>query len=150
VGSAISGNQEMAKAYSDDLRRKILQAWEEGEDTQEQIAKHFRVSVRYIGKIVHQKRVTGQAERVPHQPGRKPRFTPPVREQIRVWIRGQPDLTLAEIQEKLGQGEKLRVSLPSIWKVLKGMGLRLKKNRSTRKSRISRGFKRSAKPFARK
>jgi transposase len=140
----------MAKAYSDDLRRKILQSWEEGEETQEQIAKHFRVSVRYIGKIVHQKRITGQAERIPHQPGRKPRFTPSIREQIRVWIRRQPDLTLVEIQEKLSQGEKLQVSLPSIWKVLKNMGLRLKKSRSMRKSRISRGSKRSAKPFSRK
>ena len=148
--SAISVNQEMAKAYSDDLRRKILQAWEEGEESQEQIAKDFRVSVRYIGKIVHQKRVTGQAERVPHQPGRKPRFTPPVREQIRAWIRGQPDLTLAEIQEKLRQGEQLKVSLPSIWKMLKGMGLRLKKSRSTRKSRTSPGSRRSARPFSRK
>ena len=139
----------MAKAYSDDLRRKILQAWEEGEESQEQVAKHFRVSVRYIGKIVHQKRVTGQAERIPHQPGRKPRFTPPIREQIRTWIRSQSDLTLAEIQEKLRQGEKLKVSLPSIWKMLKGMGLRLKKNRSTHKSRTFRGSKRSAKPFSR-
>lgn len=140
----------MAKAYSDDLRRKVLQSWEEGEETQGQIAKHFRVSVRYVGKIIHHKRATGQAERIPHRPGRKPRFTPPLREQIRGWIRGQPDLTLVEIQEKLGQGEQFQVSLPSIWKVLKSMGLRLKKSRSTHKSRTSRGSKRSAKPFSRK
>jgi transposase len=140
----------MAKAYSDDLRRKILQSWEEGKETQAQIAKHFRVSVRYVGKIIHQKRVTGQAERIPHRPGRKPRFTPAIREQVRGWIRGQPDLTLVEIQEKLRQGEQLTVSLPSIWHVLKSMGLRLKKSRSTRKSRTSHGSKRSAKPFSRK
>ena len=149
--SAISGhNWEMAKAYSDDLRRKILQSWEEGEETQAHIAKHFRVSVRYVGKIIHHKRATGQAERIPHRPGRKSRFTPPIREQVRLWIRGQPDLTLAELQEKLRQGEQLKVSLPSIWKVLKGMGLRLKKSRFTRKSRTSRGSRRNARPFSRR
>lgn len=140
----------MAKAYSDDLRRKVLQAWEEGEETQTQIAKHFRVSVRYVGKIIHQKRVTGQAERIPHRPGRKPRFTPPICERIRIWIKDQSDLTLVEIQEKLRQAEQFQVSLPSIWKVMKSMGLRLKKSRSMRKSRTSRGSKRSAKPFSRR
>jgi len=73
----------MAEAYSDDLRRRVLQSWEEGKQTQAEIAQRFRVSVRYIGKIIHQKKQTGQAERIPHRPGRKPLLTPPIREQLR-------------------------------------------------------------------
>jgi transposase len=126
----------MAKAYSDDLRRKILQVWEEGEETQEQIGEDFRVSARYIRKILYQQRQTGQRERVPHHPGRKPLFTPPIREQMRVWLQEQPDLTLVELQEKLRHQSQLRVSLPSIWVVLKKkMGLRLKKSRSMLKNK---------------
>jgi len=139
----------MAKAYSDDLRRKILQVWEEGEETQEQIGEDFRVSARYIRKILYQQRQTGQRERVPHHPGRKPLFTPPIREQMRAWLKEQPDLTLAELQEKLRHGVQLRVSLPSIWVVLKKMGLRLKKSRSMPKNKTPNRSVNSARYFSR-
>jgi transposase len=139
----------MAKAYSDDLRRKILQVWEEGEETQEQIGEDFRVSARYIRKILYQQRQTGKMERVPHHPGRKPRFTPLIREQMQVWLQEQPDLTLAELQEKLRQGSQLRVSLPSIWVVLKKMGLRLKKSRSMPKNKTPNRSGSSARYFSR-
>lgn len=140
----------MAKAYSDDLRRRILQCCEEGKQTQEEIAQRFRVSVRYIGKILQQKRRTGQAERIPHCPGRKPKFTPPMREQLRRWLKSQPDLTLAELQEKLRQGEHLHVSLFSIWTVLRKMGLRLKKNRFMPRSKTHRRSSSSVRSISKK
>ena len=34
-------------------------------------------------------------------PGRKPKFSEPIRERLRSWLKQQPDLTLAELQEKL-------------------------------------------------
>lgn len=140
----------MAKAFSDDLRRRVLQSWEEGKQTQAEIAQRFRVSVRYIGKIIHQKKQTGQAERIPHRAGRKPLLTPPIRQQLRDWLKHQPDLTLAELQEKLRQGEHLHVSLFSIWTVLGKMGLRLKKSRSTHRSKTHRGSSSSAKRISKK
>ena len=36
------------------------------------------------------------------------KFTEPIREQLRDWLRQQPDFTLAELQEKLGQAKPLR------------------------------------------
>ena len=83
----------MAKAFGDELRRRILQCCEEGQQTQEEIAQRFKVSLRYVGKLVAHKRKTGQAERIPHRPGRKPKFTPPIRERLRSWLKSQPDLT---------------------------------------------------------
>jgi len=120
----------MAKPYSDDLRRRILQAYANGEGTQAELAQRFRVSAGYVGKIVGQWRRTGKMGRVPHHPGRKPKFTESIRQQLRSWLRQQPDLTLAELQQKLQQ-EGLGVSRPSLWAVLRKMGLRLKKSRST-------------------
>lgn len=140
----------MAKAYSDDLRRKILEAYTNKEGTIAEIAVRFRVSVGYVKKILRQYRRTGKMERAPHRPGRKPLFTPPVREQIRAWLKAQPDLTLAEMQEKLRQGEHLNISLPSLWMVLKKMGLRLKKSRSTRKNKTRHGSNRSVQRISRR
>lgn len=124
----------MAKPYSDDLRRRILQAYAQGEGTQAQLAQRFRVSLGYVEKIRGQQRRTGQVERIPHHPGRKPKFTEPIREQLRGWLRQQPDSTLVELQEKLTAEKQLRVSVPSLWVVLGKMGLRLKKSRSTREN----------------
>jgi transposase len=140
----------MAKAFGDDLRCRILQCCEEGQQTQEEIAQRFRVSVRYVGKIVAHKRRTGQAERIPHRPGRKPKFTPPIRERLRSWLKSQPDLTLKELQKKLDQEERLQSSLFSIWATLGKMGLRLKKSRSTPRSKTHRGSSSSARRTRRK
>ena len=143
----------MAKPYSDDLRRRILQAYAQGDGTQAQLAQRFRVSLGYVEKIRGQQRRTGKLERVPHHPGRKPKFTASIREQLHRWLRQQPDSTLAELQEKLAHEEQLRVSVPSLWIVLGKMGLRLKKSHSRRGSGIrqptSSGGKRFCKPSAR-
>jgi hypothetical protein len=64
-----------------------------------------------VEKIRGQQRRTGQRERVPHHPGRKPKFTAPMREPLRGWLRQRPDSTLVELQEKLAQEKKLRVSV---------------------------------------
>ena len=50
----------MAKSYSDDLRRRILEAYAQGEGTQAQLALRFRVSLGYVEKIRGQQRGTGQ------------------------------------------------------------------------------------------
>ena len=140
----------MAKALADDLRCRILECCEEGKQTQKEIAQRFKVSVRYVGKLVAHKRRTGQAERIPHHPGRKPKFTPALRERLKSWLKSQPDLTLKELQKKLEQEERLRSSQFSIWATLKKMGLRLKKSRSTPKSKTRHRFSNNAKRTSRK
>ena len=70
-------------------------------------------------------------ERDPHRPGRKPLFSEPIRERLRGWLQQQPDLTLAELHEKLSREAHLGVIVPSLWTVLRKMGLRLKESRST-------------------
>lgn len=142
----------MAKAYSDDLRRRILEAYERGEGSESQLAQRFRVSLGYVQKIRRQWRRTGKMERTPHHPGRKPKFTEPVRQQLRSWLKQQPDLTLAELQQRLQQ-QQLGVSRPSLWQVLRLLGLRLKKSHSTpanaTRNRTIKGGKSSSKKSSR-
>lgn len=140
----------MAKAYSDDLRRKVLEACLAKEGTIAQIATRFRVSVGYVKKILRQYRRTKKMERIPHHPGRKPLFTESIRGQIRGWLKAEPDLTLVELQGKLLHAEKLKVSLPSLWAVLKKMGLRLKKSRSMRRNKMRPASNSSARSISRR
>jgi transposase len=48
-----------------------------------------------------------------------------------MWFAEQSDLTLAEVQQKLLGEADVSLSLPQIWKLLRKLGLRLKKSRST-------------------
>ena len=111
------------------------------------MAQRFRVSLGYVEKIRGQQLQSGKMERIPHQPGRKAKLNETIRGQLGSWLKQQPDLTLAELQEKLGREKQLRVSVPSLWVVLRKMGLRLKKSRSTRGSETQKPTSRSGKRF---
>jgi len=126
----VRGEEDMGRAYGDDLRRKFLSAYDEGEGTLEELAERFLVSVGWAKKISVQRNRTGQSERVPHRAGRKPHASPEAQQQVRVWIEAKPDLTLAEIQGKLRNQATVTLSIPQIWRLLRRMGLRLKKSHS--------------------
>lgn len=121
----------MGRAYGDDLRRKFLSAYDEGEGTLEELADRFVVSLGWAKKISAQRNRTGQAERVVHRPGRKPRVDAQTEQQVVEWVRAQPDLTLAELSAKLQQEASVVLSRGRVWYLLRKLGLRLKKSRST-------------------
>ena len=134
----------MGKTFGDDLRRKLLFAYDQGEGTLQELASRFLVSVGWAKKISAVRNRTGQAERVPHKPGRKPHTGIKAQQQVRVWFVQQPDLTLAEVQQKLLGNAGVSLSLPQVWKLLRRLGLRLKKSRSTPPSAIPKAIANSA------
>lgn len=142
----------MAKWYGDDLRRKLLQAYDRGEGTLEQLAKRFSVSAPWAWKISAQRKRSGQMERVEQRRGTVRKVTAEVEQRLRGWVQAQPDLTLAELQQKLQKTHHLQVSIGRLWQVLRQMGLRLKKSHSTpanaTRKPTSNGAKRFSKPSA--
>ena len=126
----------MAKPYGEDLRRKFLLAYDRGEETLEELADRFLVSVGWAKKISAQRNRTGPAERVAHQPGRKWRAGAATQRQVMEWVASKPDLTLAQLQARLHSEAGISLSLRRIWHLLKKLGLRLKKSRSTPWSKI--------------
>jgi transposase len=122
----------MARAYSDDLRRKLLKAHRRGEGSLSQLAKRFDVSFGWARKISATLRSTGKMERPPSGPrGPSSKLTEAMRQELRNWIGRQADLTLAELQVRLYEQRDLEISVSRLWQVLKQMGLRLKKSHST-------------------
>ena len=129
----------MAQAYSDDLRCRILQAYKRGGVSLRELAERFQVSLPYVKKIRRHLLRTGRMERPPerrHGPPR--RITPAIAGQLREWVRSSPDLTLSELQQKVVQSCRVQTSLTGIWWALQEMELRLKKNRSTPRSKTRR------------
>ncbi len=139
----------MGKSLGDDLRRKLLFAYDQGEGTLADLASRFVVSVGWAKKISAARNRTGQAERLPHKPGRKPHAGIDAQQQVRAWFVHQPDLTLAEVQQKLLGEAGISLSLPQVWKLLRKLGLRLKKSRSTPPSEIPKPIVSSARSLSR-
>jgi transposase len=117
----------MAKTYSNDLRRKLLEAHDRGEGSLRELAERFGVSSPYAWKISAQRKRTGQVERTEQRHGPESKVTAVVEQQLQSWVRQQPDLTLAEMQERLWKTMRLPVSLARLWQVLRRLQLRLKK-----------------------
>jgi len=128
----------MARAYSNDLRRKLLEAYDRGEGSLRELAERFGVSSPWAWKISSQRKRTGQVERVEQRHGPASKVTGAVEQRLRTWVRQQPDLTLAELQQRLWEKQRLAISIGRLWGVLRELRLPLKKSRSTPKSRTPR------------
>jgi transposase len=128
----------MAQPYSDDLRCKLLEAYEAGVGSLRELAAQFRVSWGYSKKIRAQQVETGQKERpVQLRHGPQSRITEEVKERLRNWLREQPDLTLAELRDRL-EAVGVHVSRSLVGQVVQQMGLRRKKNPSMPKNKIAK------------
>jgi transposase len=57
------------KAYSQDLRQRILDTVQRGDGTLGQIARRFLVSVSFITRLLQRHRRTGSLEPTPHGGG---------------------------------------------------------------------------------
>lgn len=121
----------MAKAYSDDLRRRFLSAYEASEGTLEELAERFMVSLAYGKKVHGQFQRTGQMERVEQRRGTPRKLLDGPREQLRVWLIAVPDLRLEQLREKVHQYCGVSISRAKVVRALKRMGLKLKKSHST-------------------
>ena len=88
------------KAYSQDLRERVIAAVEAGQQSQPEIAKTFGVSESTIDKWVKRWRDTGSVAALPFAGGRQ-RTLKGVTTVIRAEVKQQPDVTLDELCERV-------------------------------------------------
>ena len=117
----------MATPYSQDLRERVLAAYDRGLPTQ-QIAEVFAVSKAWARRLKQRRRETG--ETAPRPMGGATVIKIDLA-RLAELVHEQPDATLKELRERLNNvcGE------PAICMALKKLGLSFKKRRSTRPSR---------------
>ena len=121
----------MAKPYDDDLRGKFLAAYDRGEGSIPVLSGRFGVSVPWGWKICAARKRSVQAERVRHHPGRKRKVDAGVERQVLNWVGERTDLTLEQLQAKLQEEAHISLCLSAVWLLVRRLGLRLKKSRST-------------------
>ena len=109
--------------YSQDLRQRVFDTVQRGEESLRQIARRFLVSVSFVTRLLHTYRTTGHLDPQPHGGGNPAVLGPEDRERLRELIRQQPDATLEECRQRLGAS----CSLMTISRALSRLGLPRKK-----------------------
>ena len=115
----------MAAPLSQDLRRRLVQAVEEGSSARE-AARRFAVSESAAIKLIRRVRETGSAEPARIGGYRKPLLAGH-EELLRELTVSKPGITLAEIQAKLAVRGIEAGCLTTIWSTLRRLGLSHKK-----------------------
>lgn len=119
------------KALSQDLRERIVAAYENGEPNFNAIGRRFSVCGKVVGKLVRQKRDLGTLQPQVHRRGRKPAVFGEKEAELREHLEKFPDATVLERREALG----LNCSEKTLWQALRKMGWRYKKNATGRRAR---------------
>ncbi len=115
------------KPISNDLRRRIIEAIQENEESQPEIAERFSVALSTVEKLWHRFRMTGSYEPLPHAGGRR-RLLQTAEEVIRSEVAAQPDITLAELTTRVARHKnQLPVSLMTMSEELRRLDLPRKK-----------------------
>jgi transposase len=118
--------------YSDDLRRKLIEAWECNRDTQPELADQFGVSLGWGEKGLRRWHDTGCSVAVEFRPGPRPALSPTRLEKL---VTRHPDATLAEL------GDRLKVSGATVCRTLQRMDLPRKKSHCMPASATRRGWR---------
>jgi transposase len=127
---------QRGKAYSQDLRERVLVAADDGLAVG-RIAALFRVSVSYVSKVLSRRNRTGQRTALPQRGHLLPKLAA-LHDAIRTQVMARPDATLAELCTWLSQTHQVSASSGLMWKTLDALGLTYKKSPSEQRSRTAR------------
>lgn len=122
----------MARAYSQDLRDRVISSGSSARAA----ARRFGVGIATAIVWVRRAREGERSARKQGQPQRSK--LDPHRDYLLGLIQRQPDLTIAEMRERLLSEAGLRASVGTIWTFLDRAGLTFKKRPPTRPSRTAR------------
>jgi transposase len=109
------------RAYSQDLRERVL-ADCDAEMLTIDVTTKYRVSQSWIRRLKQRRRATGSILPKKQRYGRLPKWTEHA-EKLAELVHETPDITLEELKAKM----PIELSVPTLWCVLKTLGLSLKK-----------------------
>lgn len=119
------------RSYAQDLRDRVLAV---DELSSRDAAERFSVSESYVVKVRQRRDRTGVLTTKPRGYRRPPRVAG-LEPMIRAEVERRPSATLDDLRAWLLGTHRVSVSMGTMWKALRDLGLTLKKSRSGRPSR---------------
>jgi transposase len=116
------------KAYSLDLRVRVVAAYENGAETIREVCEQFQVSPSFLKKMLARHRASVDLAPRGHGGGKKKTLSDPARQWLLKTVLATPDITLSELQTRLFEKKRRRASVPTLSRELRALNLRRKKN----------------------
>jgi transposase len=116
------------KAYSLDLRQRVLEAALSGEHTIAEVAEVFGVGTTFVNKMLGLHREGTDLAPRPHGGGQKARLSATHHKMLRAEVRRRNDATLSELRSHLADHAQVEVSIATLGRVLQHLGLGRKKS----------------------
>jgi putative transposase len=123
------------KTYSIDLRKKIVEAYNNQEGSQRQLAKRFAVSLSFVQSLLKRYHQVGTVEPKPRGGGNSPKLSPEQLALVEQLVAEDNDATLEELCSKLQQRTQVKVSRATMGRIVQTLNL-------TRKKKLPRQRKR--------
>ena len=129
-------NGSQMKPYSVDLRQKIMDAHNQQEGSQRQLAKRFRVSLTFIENLLKRYRTDGTVEPRAHGGGRSAKLSPEQESVLATLVEEDNDAILVELCERLEQRVGVRISRATMGRIVQKLKLTPEKKLCTPVSEI--------------
>jgi transposase len=141
ISVSFHGGFFIARAYSLDLRERILQSYDDGESVTE-VAAQYSVRRATVYNLLALRRETGSVAPQEYQHGQK-RKLEPYEQEVRQLVTAHPDATLVELHAQLPN--KDRVTVVTLHNYLKHLKITRKKRLSALPNNIERMLPNNAK-----
>jgi transposase len=119
------------RAYSLDLRQRVMKAYDEDKWTVGQIAERFKVGAWWVHKLKRQRKTGGGLAPRKGKVGQPRRFGLEQINRLTQYVDQHPDATLERIHEQL----RVNCTLVTIHHTLRRLGYRYKKNATGQRTR---------------
>ena len=114
------------KDLSMDLKRRAVQLREAG-DSAAEVAARLMISKRSVERIWKHWKERGELP-ISRRKGKTATRLVGREESLRRWVGERPETTLEELAQKLDEELGVRACVATVWRALRSMGLRHKKN----------------------
>jgi transposase len=119
------------KAYSLDLRQRIIETDRTEMITRKELAKRFKVSESFVGNLLRLFRETGDVAPKPHAGGPVPKLNSEQLVSLVEIVEKNNDATLAELSQLLEEKEQIFVPRSTMGSLMQRLDLNRKKKRFT-------------------
>jgi transposase len=117
----------MPRAYSGDLRRRVVAAALEGGQSREVVARRFAVGRSSVYRWVETAQTEGRLEARPMRGGPRPMIRDETEAALKDMVKSDNHLTLAEYRDRLADRTEIRVHPWTVGRALRRLGLTRKK-----------------------
>jgi len=125
-------------AYPKEYRRAVAEAYDAC-GSSAQVAKQYRCSGSWVRRLIQRRNDLGTLDPITRTPDNSRKLKNADMEQLAKLIADRPDMTLGELADALDT----KVSVPTVHRATKKLGLSFKKSRSSRPSKIARTSKKT-------